>query len=459
MRETRRVVPEIEAKALRFIEAGYQKLLTFEAATGGFSWFGESPGNVQVTAYGVMEFSDMSRVRYVDPAVISRTIDWLLRMQNADGSWPASATHGSSAFDNGSSLRATAYVAFALGEAGYRGDAAAKALAFMMANLSGCSDPYTLALCANAILVHAPSDADGLALLARLYDMRREEGSKAWWSTQGSGAFGSGTDIASLETTAYAAFALARARSYRCVLAGVADYIAGRKDSFGNYGTTHATVLSLKALMAIGGSSEIDLALDVDVNGCRAGSVRITRENLDVLHMFDAGPLFRAGANSLTFAHRGSGRVEYHVGGASHVPWSGARVPQNMLELRVSHDRLSLKAGEAARHCVAIGNANPSKSVFMPVAIVALPPGFRAVREDLDALVASGKADKYEIGDSGVTLYLKAIPPAAQVELSFRSMPGIPGELRSGESIAFEYYSPEVRASAASSIFTVTAGK
>ena len=57
-----RLTPEIEIKALKFINAGYQRLLTFEVPGGGFEWFGRPPANVCLTAYGILEFSDMARV-------------------------------------------------------------------------------------------------------------------------------------------------------------------------------------------------------------------------------------------------------------------------------------------------------------------------------------------------------------------------------------------------------------
>ncbi len=81
------------------------------------------------------------------------------------------------------------------------------------------------------------------------------------------------------------------------------------------------------------------------------------------------------------------------------------------------------------------------------------------MREDLDALVASGLVEKYETGPSTVTLYMIELAAGAARELKFRSIPGIAGELSSGESRVFAYYSPEIGASAASVVFSVSGGK
>jgi hypothetical protein len=50
------------------MSAGYQRLLTFEHAGGGYSWFGEQDPApyLSVTAFGLMEFADMAQVQTVD---------------------------------------------------------------------------------------------------------------------------------------------------------------------------------------------------------------------------------------------------------------------------------------------------------------------------------------------------------------------------------------------------------
>ena len=87
MKRTKKLTPEVHAKAEGYIANGYQRLLTFEVPGGGFSWFGQAPANKILTSYGLMEFYDMSKVYDVDPKLISRTQDWLASQQQQDGSW------------------------------------------------------------------------------------------------------------------------------------------------------------------------------------------------------------------------------------------------------------------------------------------------------------------------------------------------------------------------------------
>lgn len=81
MKRTKQQTPEVHAKATGFIGAGYQRLLTFEVPGGGFSWFGQAPANKILTAYGLMEFSDMAKAYEIDARVVQRTQQWLATQQ------------------------------------------------------------------------------------------------------------------------------------------------------------------------------------------------------------------------------------------------------------------------------------------------------------------------------------------------------------------------------------------
>ena len=42
LKQTRQPKPEVQLKAESLMSAGYQRLLTFEHAGGGYSWFGDA---------------------------------------------------------------------------------------------------------------------------------------------------------------------------------------------------------------------------------------------------------------------------------------------------------------------------------------------------------------------------------------------------------------------------------
>ena len=152
MKRTKKLTPEVHAKAEGYIANGYQRLLTFEVPGGGFSWFGNAPANKILTAYGLMEFYEMSKVHDVDPKLIARTQQWLAGQQQGDGSWKPDASfinEGATNRYNKDVLRITAYLAWALENTGYQGQAVEKAKQFIETQANAKADAYTLAVLAN----------------------------------------------------------------------------------------------------------------------------------------------------------------------------------------------------------------------------------------------------------------------------------------------------------------------
>src|SRR6266478_2987836 len=158
MKRTKKATREVSAKAQGFIANGYQRLLTFEVPGGGFSWFGSAPANKILTAYGLMEFSDMSKVYDVDAKLIQRTQQWLASQQQPDGSWKPDASfinEGATNRYNSGALRITAYIAWSLENTGYQGPAVEKARQFVRSQMSAKPDTYTLAVLANFAIDYA----------------------------------------------------------------------------------------------------------------------------------------------------------------------------------------------------------------------------------------------------------------------------------------------------------------
>ncbi|HVS39374.1 MAG TPA: alpha-2-macroglobulin family protein, partial [Gemmataceae bacterium] len=217
--------PAVRAKAEGYIRSGYQRLVGFEVLddrgrpSGGFDWFGHAPANRALTAYGLMEFTDMARVQDVDPKLIARTRSWLLAQRQVDGSWDPEThrMHDDAVGGDPADARPaeTAYVAWAV-----FGDRAAASDAFVTLNYlksrisESIHDPHVLALVCNALLTVDAHNADAIPYLNRLESLKKfsDDGKFAWWE-QPAGArttfYGAGRG-GEVETTALATLALIR---------------------------------------------------------------------------------------------------------------------------------------------------------------------------------------------------------------------------------------------------------
>ena len=210
MKRTRKLTPEIHAKAEGYIANGYQRLLTFEVPGGGFSWFGQAPANKILTAYGLMEFSDMAKVYDVDQRIVERTGNWLAQQQQGDGSWKPDTSfinEGATNRYNSDVLRITAYIAWALANTGYKGDATDRAREFIDRKLTAHADAYTLAVIANFALDDGKDRAFTERVMNMLLDARIQKDEQTRWSAEETSMFSTGS-TAAIETTGLAAQAL-----------------------------------------------------------------------------------------------------------------------------------------------------------------------------------------------------------------------------------------------------------
>src|SRR5229473_871372 len=124
---------EFLMKAEQYLNVGYQKLLTFERPGGGFDWWGNGEPLVWLSAYGLQEFNDMSKVYPIDKGVIDRTQKWLMSQQEKDGSWSnIGATHGETITRMGDpKLLLTSYVAWSLLDSGLKSPELKKAVEYI----------------------------------------------------------------------------------------------------------------------------------------------------------------------------------------------------------------------------------------------------------------------------------------------------------------------------------------
>ncbi|HJZ97947.1 MAG TPA: alpha-2-macroglobulin family protein, partial [Candidatus Solibacter sp.] len=199
MKRTKKLTPEVHAKAEGFIANGYQRLLTFEVPGGGFSWFGNAPANKILTSYGLMEFYDMSKVHDVDPRLIQRTQQWLASQQQPDGGWkpdPGGINEGAINRYTKDVVRITAYIAWSLENTGYQGPAVEKAKRYVQNHMDGKIDAYTLAVIANFAVDYQKDRDFTRRAMQFLLDARTEKDDTVWWSAEETSVYATGASAA-----------------------------------------------------------------------------------------------------------------------------------------------------------------------------------------------------------------------------------------------------------------------
>jgi uncharacterized protein YfaS (alpha-2-macroglobulin family) len=456
MKRTKKLSPEIHAKAEGFIATGYQRLLTFEVPGGGFSWFGNAPANKILTAYGLMEFHDMAGVYDVDPEVIARTRDWLIQQQQPDGSWKPDTqfiNEGATNRFNTDVLRITAYIAWALESADHKGAAIEKARQYIEQHLDGKVDAYTLAVIANFAVENRKDSDFARRALEMLRDAATEKGDLSWWSAEETSVYATG-DSAAVETTGLAAQAFLKAGGYSDLVRKSLAWITSKKSGDGNWGTTQATIMALRALLTASEQSGSDAHGKVEVllNGTKAECLEINRDNNDLLHQFILPTASADGENEIELRFSGEGGMAYQIAGRYFVPWQhdGTSEP---LAIVVKYDRTRLAQSEIVTGTATIRN-NMDKTAKMVMVDLGIPPGFELQSEDLQDMVErtaskkSGRLEKFSMTATQAILYFDSIAPHDSFEVRYRLRAKYPIRAQGFVSRVYEYYDPRIMATA-----------
>jgi alpha-2-macroglobulin-like protein len=458
--ETKQLKPDVQLKAESLMSAGYQRLLTFEHRGGGFSWFGEQDGQpyLSVTAFGLMEFADMAKVHPVDEAMLERTRRWLAGKQAADGSWGGDKSEFFSFHT--STVRNSAFVVWALASAGYSGPAIERGLGFVRQQLAKEKlDAYSLAIVANALSAAAPGDPALGDVLAQLQAAKREEGDKVSWDAGATKTnfYGQGDD-ARVATTALVVHALLLAGADKPGVDRGLAYLTAARDAHGNFGSTQATIWTLRTLLLASrkGTEGAVGSLAVAVDGQPFTTVTLTADQADVMTTIDLARHATAGSHAVGLRFTGTGKVSYNLVARHNIPWAMMPPPDGPLSVAVSYDKTRLAVDDTATATVRVRN-NVASAQDMILVTVGLPPGFEVLTEDLDRYTADRTLSRYEITGKQLMLYLTALGPSAAKDISYRLRALMPVKAADGGAEIYAYYQPKVRAAAPATTLEVMA--
>ena len=460
LKETGQVAPKVAMKAEHFVNVGYQRLLNFESPSGGFNWWGNNAaGNVVLTGLGIQQFQAMSKVHDVDRRIIHRSRQWLAGKQGQDGSWQKDThLHGYNMALGASRLRTTSYVLWSLLQSGDRGPHVAKGVGYLKKHLGDAKDLYTLALAANALVLWKAKDPVTIKLLRQLH-RRRVQDSKSKttsWPTRGDTATYSRGTTAAIETTALVVMALLKSGGYAPAVNGGLAFLVKNKGAYGNWSSTQATILALKALLsAVGGVKSKDtLWVTVELDGKVIGKEKFTPQNSDVMRLIDGGNV-GPGRHRVQLFTQGKANIMYQVVGRHYQPWQRTRQRAEPLSIKVAYDRARLKVDDTLTAKVNV-TYNLRRPTFMVLVDLGIPPGFVVKRDAFTALVKQKKITRFSITGRQITLYIGEMRKDTPLSFSYRLKAKFPIKAKTPRSVAYEYYTPTSRGEQKPQLITVT---
>jgi hypothetical protein len=429
-------------RALALIDKGYKRLIGFETPAKGFEWFGHAPGHEALTAYGLLEYTDMARVYdKVDPVMVKRTVDWMLARRDGKGGFIRNPK-ALDAFGAADQDIANAYIAYALSEAGCQGFETELNATTTYALAS--KDPYLLALALNtARNLKTPKAAE---LEAALLATRKPSGT--WTGKKHSITFSTGQGL-EVETSALAVLALLKSpQPNRTILTeAVKGLLALRTGWNGGYGNTQATVLALKALTQYTRfmkQTEESGSIEVYVDGKLAAKTAYAKGHVGAITVpIDAKYLTQGTRNVEVRYAQTKTPLPYslQVHYTTNLPVNS---PECVLSLTTRLASEPVALGQTSRCTIELRNTQ-SKGQPMSLAVVGIPAGLSPQPWQLKELQEKKVFDFYEIYDNRLALYYRSLEPNAVKTIHLDLKADVPGQYEAPASTAYLYYTAEHR--------------
>lgn len=458
--------PGVSARAYELLDRGYQKIISYECSLKGYEWFGKNPGHEALSAFGLMQFTDMARVMDVDAVMIARTRDWLLSRRDGQGGFRRNPRH-LHVWSVQQEI-VNAYVLWAVSEADVAGGNAGRTSSELGSELdhlydvaTNSDDAYLIALAA-ATLMNAERSEDGDRLLEKLSLLQGSDGGLRGRTTVTS----SGGLSLGVETTSLAVIAWMKSPRFRRQAASAGQWIALHRTRGGGFGSTQGTVLALKALLSLSSTTSLPASggkLEVRLDGELIGEVKLPSDGSlgdNALEITGLGPAIEKWVArnssdsddfvSLELIAEGAKALAYSVDVSSHQvkPADSESCPLRLSTAWGSMDdtperqQLSLIDGQTAQVHVRLTNTSTT-GLPMTVAIIGLPGGVEPRSEQLDELKKEGKFDYFELGAREVVLYWRGVMPASVQDIRFDVTATIPGQYTGPASRAYLYYTAE----------------
>ena len=434
------------------LDAGYQKLTGYESKDRGYEWFGANPGHEALTAYGLMEFADMQAVHEVDPAMVDRTATWLMSRRDGEGGYKRN-TRALDSFGRASKDVTDAYITYALTEAGFAGRLPTE-LAKQAALARDTRDPYLLALAANTLLATASNKAAGRAAAARLAKLQADDGS---WPGADHSITRSGGQNLAIETTSLALLAMVTSDQHPGNARKAVSWLNAHRGGYGQWGTTQATVLGVKAMTAYARASRrapSPGSVIVELNGEVIDTLKYEAGRREPLVSQALARHLKPGRNELVLKHDGKGALPYSLG-VTYRAVQPASSEACVVDLETTMARSELPMGETVRLTATITNRTQSGQP-MTLARVGLPGGLTFQNWQLKELRESGQVAFFETRAREVILYFRQMAPGQAREIGIDLVASVPGTYTAPASSAYLYYTDELKTWQAPATVTVT---
>lgn len=432
-----------KSRATDLLDRGYKRLTTFEASERGYEWFGANPGHEGLTAYGILEFTDMKKAgAAVDQQMIDRNAKWLMDRRDGKGGFQRES-HAYHDFGRVSDDILNAYIVYALAEAGYTDIRKEYDASYNKA--VSLKDPYMLAMMASASYAMKETKK-GDDAVKQFRTLQSADGS--WTGNTHSLTYSQGQSLI-IETTALAVLAMLKSPAgNEMAISNAVQYLVQARKGSGVFGSTQGTILTLKAMTEYAKYSKAtteDGTIEIFVDGKKVAekSYKAGEKNAIVV---DSLEQFVNGKDEHTIEVKFKdceSALPYSVA----VDWNTS-LPESDADCKVGLTTKlqsnTAKVGETVRMSAVLSNKSNSE-IPSTMAIIGIPAGFSVQPWQLKELQEKKVFDYYEIKGNNLAIYYRGMGPSAVKEINLDLKAEVPGTFDAPASSAYLYYTNEFK--------------
>lgn len=431
------------SRATDLLDRGYKRLTTFEASNRGYEWFGANPGHEGLTAYGILEFTDMKKAGgAVDQAMIDRNAKWLMDRRDGKGGFQRES-HAYHDFGRVSDDILNAYIVYALAESGYTD--IKKEFESSYNRATTLKDPYMLAMMASASY-SMNETKKGDDAIKQFCALQAADGS--WTGLTHSLTYSQGQSL-TIESTALSLLAMLKSPGgNEMAISSAVQYLVSARKGSGVFGSTQGTILTLKAMTEYAKYSKEtkeDGTIEIFIDGKKAAekSYKAGEKNAIVI---DSLEQFVNGKEEHEVKVKFSGcksALPYSVA----VDWNTS-LPESDTDCKVGLTTKlqsnTAKVGETVRLSAVLSNLS-KEEIPSTMAIIGIPAGFTVQPWQLKEMQEKKVFDYYEIKGNNLAIYYRGMGPSAVKEINLDLKAEVPGEYEAPASSAYLYYTNEFK--------------
>lgn len=253
LKATNQIKPDIERKAKKFTESGYQRQLTYRHDDGSFSAFGkvDKSGSTWLTAFVAKSFRQAASHIDIEESIIAKALEWLSKQQATDGSFPevGKVSHKDMQGGSGHGVALTAYTLTTFLENKQKHSeyqsVIDKAIANVVDNLQKVDDIYAYSVAAYALQLAGHTTKSDI-LNTFIGKATTKDGVK-WWRKSASSPRSKDSKSINIEITSYGLLTLLDANQPNEAFPYF-KWLLEQRNDHGGFEGTQDTVLGLQAL-------------------------------------------------------------------------------------------------------------------------------------------------------------------------------------------------------------------